>query len=248
MADSEPHAVPHPPAVVEASREDVSGNFIAIDGAEGRRLASKMGPSSQAALTRWEYAWEPQEHGAYCSLASVLGALRFLGLAGDWTQRRIHEEVVKPYGLMTQGVRFVHGVEMARLLGGDRLLVEERCIRDTTDMACQLRRDLIEAFPPLEPPGITAGVESGAVGDERVVAAAVCIVVNYWRPTGGHWSPLGAFADEHVLVLDTNHKRLPPHWLPLRDMIDALCKHNPVTNSPRGYMVLKPKLRNTHRC
>ncbi|CAK0795502.1 unnamed protein product, partial [Prorocentrum cordatum] len=108
---------------------------------------------------------------------------------------------------------------MVRALGDGKVAVEERCSRDAEALAHALRRDLACAFED---------------GDE------ICLLVNYLRPGGGgHWSPLGGYAEDRVLILDTNSQRHPPHWVPCAALVDAMCCNNPRTGRPRGYLALQ---------
>lgn len=195
-----------------------NGATVALAQAEGVRLARSMGPLGVAALERWRAAWEPQERGHFCAPASMLAALRILRLEESWTQSRIFDEVVWPKSLFTRGVSFAHGAELARLLSAGRFSVEERSSTDEAEMALQLRKDLTEAI---------------------LQNQDICVLANYWRPTGGHWSPVAGLAEEQVLVLDTNAKRLPVHWVPLAGFVAAMCRINDYTSKPRGYIVLK---------
>lgn len=207
--------------MVSAIREVVGAAEAppAVESAEGQRLAALMSSAGQEALKRWQGCWEPQENGYYCAPASALAALRFLGLGADLSQDSIYNGVVKPRGLFTSGVSFEHGGRLLQILGDGRLEVQFVQSRVEDEMEALLVEDLTAAF---------------ARGE------VLCILANYWRPVtgGGHWSPLGGFAEGRVLVLDTQPKKAPPHWLPLRTMTQALCRHNDTTGLPRGYLVV----------
>jgi len=192
---------------------------------DGQRLARAMSEDGIASLNRWCKAWEPQVHGGSCAAASAMSALRFLGMARGWSQQRIWDEVLHPNGLVTQGIRFLHGFEMCRLLGGRVLDVRERSSNDEFELDRRLREDLSDAFSN---------------------GSDMCILVNYLRQVcpigfsgGGHWSPLGGFAEDKVLIMDTNSKKHPPHWVCIEELWRAMCQHNPTTGGPRGYVTLR---------
>jgi len=202
------------------STSATSGGLVAYDTAEGKRLASRMRAQGYDALARWCKAWEPQSAGNFCAPASAVCALKFLRLLGQWTQLRIYYEVLLPNNLLTRGVSFEHGAEMMRKVGGNRIKVETRISRNEDDLDCWLREDLAEAFQD---------------------GAEMCLLANYWRTTGGgHWSPLGGWAEDQVLIMDTNHQRFPPHWVSIRELVRSLCRHNEITGLPRGYLVVRP--------
>ncbi|CAJ1367437.1 unnamed protein product [Effrenium voratum] len=126
-------------------------------------------------------------------------------------------QVIYPRRLFTQGLSFANGVEMLKMLD-QRLDIVERSSFDEALIATLLQRDLSDAFHGGEP---------------------MCILVNYFRLGGGHWSPLAGWSDGHVLILDTNQQRLPPHWVRLQTLVESLCSYNKVTGNPRGYVVLR---------
>jgi len=47
--------------------------------------------------------------------------------------------------------------------------------------------------------------------------------VTYIRLGGGHWSPLAGWSNGHVLILDTNQQRLPPHWAGISAYLQSIC-------------------------
>ncbi|CAJ1398626.1 unnamed protein product [Effrenium voratum] len=168
-----------------------AGAVAALEEVDGLALLRRMPQEGQAAFERWRRAWEPQQNGTFCGPASALAGLRVLGLEGSWSQLKIYEEVIYPRRLFTQGLSFANGVEMLKMLD-QRLDIVERSSFDEALIATLLQRDLSDAFHGGEP---------------------MCILVNYFRLGGGHWSPLAGWSDGHVLILDTNQQRLPPHWV-----------------------------------
>lgn len=80
------------------------------------------------------------------------------------------------------------------------------------------------------------------------------VVVSYDRrglkQTGsGHFSPVGGFhkSKDLVLILDTARFKLPPHWVPLDVLWEAMKTIDPETGKPRGYMVLQKAHSLSHR-
>lgn len=80
------------------------------------------------------------------------------------------------------------------------------------------------------------------------------IVVSYDRrglkQTGsGHFSPVGGYhkGQDLVLIMDTARFKLPPHWVPLSVLWEAMKTVDRVTGKPRGYMVLQKAHSLTHR-
>eukprot|EP00747_Dinoflagellata_sp_TGD_P195774 gnl/TRDRNA2_/TRDRNA2_64952_c0_seq1.p1 gnl/TRDRNA2_/TRDRNA2_64952_c0~~gnl/TRDRNA2_/TRDRNA2_64952_c0_seq1.p1 ORF type:complete len:253 (+),score=32.18 gnl/TRDRNA2_/TRDRNA2_64952_c0_seq1:168-926(+) len=205
-------------AAARARPATSSSELVLLQDVEGQRLASAMGPRGRAALKRWCEAWEAQMDSSSCAPASAVAALKFLGIGHGWSQARVWDDVVMPLRLMTRGISLADGIKMLRAIGGGAWEVSERCTHDEAGLERVLRADLAKAF------------EDGE---------SICVLANYWRPSGGHWSPVAGFAEEKVLILDTNNRRQPPHWMPLASFVAALTRHNEVTGRPRGYALLR---------
>eukprot|EP00445_Apocalathium_hangoei_P032755 CAMPEP_0203951342 /NCGR_PEP_ID=MMETSP0359-20131031/85266_1 /ASSEMBLY_ACC=CAM_ASM_000338 /TAXON_ID=268821 /ORGANISM="Scrippsiella Hangoei, Strain SHTV-5" /LENGTH=238 /DNA_ID=CAMNT_0050883925 /DNA_START=18 /DNA_END=732 /DNA_ORIENTATION=+ len=201
--------------VAQMAIGDPTASVALLESPEGQRLVGSLGVAGQRSWARWQRAWEAQQSGAFCAPASVFAALRFFGVHGNWSQHRLYDEVIVPRGLMTRGISFSAGAALARAVG---FQVEERSCADEAELARLLLRDMQDAF------------EDGG---------ELCLLVNYVRASGGHWSPLAAFAQDHVLIMDTNPQRLPHHWVPLSSLVRSLCLHNQVTGTPRGYLSLR---------
>eukprot|EP00439_Symbiodinium_sp_Y106_P000681 s1892_g1.t1 len=184
----------------------------ALEDPLGRDLLERMPAVGKQAFKRWCEVWEPQQNRGNCGPASAMAALRFLGLEGSWTQ------VIIPHGLFTQGLSFQNCSIMLQVLGHGRLRISERSSSDEAQISDQLRQDLAEAF------------EEGGM---------VCVLVNYTRLGGGHWSPVGGWSGGHVLILDTNDMRLPPHWVKVETLTKSMCSLNRATGNPRGYLLLR---------
>lgn len=70
------------------------------------------------------------------------------------------------------------------------------------------------------------------------------------KQTGsGHFSPVGGYheAEDLVLIMDTARFKLPPHWVPLSTLWDAMKTLDPETGKPRGFMVLERAHNLSHR-
>lgn len=71
------------------------------------------------------------------------------------------------------------------------------------------------------------------------------LVVSFLRTalgqTGtGHFSPVAAYhaPSDSALVLDIARFKLPPYWVPLRALYEAMLPHDAATGLPRGYALL----------
>ena len=215
----------HISALFVRSTGKAQGACIFLEDQEGQRLARAMDTGGAAVLSRWCNAWEAQIHGGSCAAASAMGALRFLGLDGTWSQQENWDQILYPHRLVTAGVSLDNGTAMLRLLGGQTLEVRRVCNENEADLERELRADLEAAFS---------------------ANSQLCILVNYLRSLcppgfsgGGHWSPLGGVAEDRVLILDTNSKLHPPHWVFFGDLVKAICEHNAATGMPRGYVTLR---------
>lgn len=76
------------------------------------------------------------------------------------------------------------------------------------------------------------------------------MIVSYSRKTmlqtgDGHFSPVGGYhaARDLVLILDTARFKYPPHWVPLPLLHEAMAAHDPVTQQPRGLLLVRPSQR-----
>lgn len=76
------------------------------------------------------------------------------------------------------------------------------------------------------------------------------MIVSYSRKafsqTGdGHFSPVGGYHAERdlVLILDTARFKYPPHWVPLALLHKAMAAPDPVTQQPRGLLLVRPSQR-----
>ncbi|KNE60758.1 hypothetical protein, variant 2 [Allomyces macrogynus ATCC 38327] len=84
---------------------------------------------------------------------------------------------------------------------------------------------------------------------EHIIRTSQCddevLVVSYFRGTlgqtgTGHFSPLGGYcaATNSVLVFDVARFKYPPYWCPVDLIWDAMLPHDPVTDKPRGYVLM----------
>jgi len=191
----------------------------ALEDSQGRSLLQRMAPIGLEAFHRWSAAWEPQAANGYCGPASALAALRFLEMEASWTQSKIMEEVIIPNSLFTQGLSLSNGATMLRILGAGRFQTIKTSSFDEAEVAEQLKCDLSAAFQQ---------------GDR------ICLLVNYPRLGSGHWSPIGGWSNDHILILDTNSQKLPPYWVHINALTQSMCRLNRATGQPRGYLLLRP--------
>lgn len=56
----------------------------------------------------------------------------------------------------------------------------------------------------------------------------------------GHFSPIGGYHAEtdSVLIMDVARFKYPPHWAPLRDVVEGMLSIDPEMGLPRGYLHL----------
>lgn len=70
------------------------------------------------------------------------------------------------------------------------------------------------------------------------------------KQTGsGHFSPVGGYheASDMALIMDTARFKLPPHWVPLEMLWEAMKRIDPETGKPRGFVVLEKAHNLSHR-
>ncbi|KAJ1502856.1 hypothetical protein HMI56_002472 [Coelomomyces lativittatus] len=83
-------------------------------------------------------------------------------------------------------------------------------------------------------------VKAACASSDEVVC--VCFYRETLQQTGtGHFSPIGGYCAERneVLILDVARFKYPPYWVSFDLLWEALLACDPVTDSPRGYIVLK---------
>eukprot|EP00450_Noctiluca_scintillans_P006003 CAMPEP_0194504624 /NCGR_PEP_ID=MMETSP0253-20130528/29053_1 /TAXON_ID=2966 /ORGANISM="Noctiluca scintillans" /LENGTH=270 /DNA_ID=CAMNT_0039347041 /DNA_START=34 /DNA_END=842 /DNA_ORIENTATION=+ len=194
-----------------------SSSLVFLESDNGQVLVHVMNRRGRDSHRRWCRCWEAQVTSGSCAAATAVMALRFLDFR-NMSQQRILDEVVHRHRLVTAGVSLSNGMKMFQLIFGNQFHVEERCMSDEAEMEQALRSDLVLAFEE--------GLE-------------LCILANYLRPGGGgHWSPLGGFVQDWVLVMDTNAWKSPPHWMQITTFVKSLCAYNDATRRARGYVVL----------
>lgn len=82
---------------------------------------------------------------------------------------------------------------------------------------------------------------TSAKGNDQTV-----VIASYSRPvlnqTGaGHFSPLGGYveSEDMVLIMDVARFKLPPHWVPLEALWNAMNTQDPDTEKHRGFMIVQ---------
>lgn len=108
----------------------------------------------------------------------------------------------------------------------------------------------IEGLPPLHVsrPGEAAGsahtfreAVRSACSDSKPPHLVVSFLRTALSQTGtGHFSPVAAYhaPSDSALVLDIARFKLPPYWVPIRHLYDAMLPHDAATGLPRGYVLL----------
>jgi len=99
--------------------------------------------------------------------------------------------------------------------------------------------------------------EGSSIKHFRKAVKEVCqsadsvMICSYFRETlgqtgTGHFVPIGGYdkKEDLVLVLDVARFKLPPHWVPLELMWEAMKPIDDVTGLPRGYFVAKKNMEN----
>jgi glutathione gamma-glutamylcysteinyltransferase len=69
------------------------------------------------------------------------------------------------------------------------------------------------------------------------------IVICYSRESlgqsgAGHFSPIGGYheSSDSVLIMDVARFKYPPHWVPVKDVVEAMLHVDPVAGLPRGFL------------
>ena len=95
--------------------------------------------------------------------------------------------------------------------------------------------------------------DAASEADFRAAVVGACssagspyVVVSFLRTalgqTGtGHFSPIGAYhaQSDSCLVLDIARFKLPPYWVPIRALYDAMVPEDETTGKPRGYALVR---------
>lgn len=99
-----------------------------------------------------------------------------------------------------------------------------------------------------DPEALTAYTASFREAVRRISQSSdrECLVVCYSREllgqTGaGHFSPIGGYhaGSDSVLIMDVARFKYPPHWAPVREVVQAMTQLDPDTGRPRGFLHLR---------
>eukprot|EP00928_Gymnodinium_smaydae_P088551 TRINITY_DN72623_c0_g1_i1.p1 TRINITY_DN72623_c0_g1~~TRINITY_DN72623_c0_g1_i1.p1 ORF type:complete len:444 (+),score=64.57 TRINITY_DN72623_c0_g1_i1:47-1378(+) len=213
--------LPCPPALCSFSSE------------EGRKLYKESLASGGAeASFRLLEQFHTQNEPAYCGLGTLVMVLNALGVdpgrnwKGPW--RWFHEDMLdccEPLESIRQnGIIFESFVCLARCN-----FASVEAFRPTDD------GETLEKFR-------SRLIASVSQGDGPI------LVVSYsrkaFKQTGdGHYSPIGAYHQEKdaALILDVARFKLPPHWVPVPLLWEALQYLDSSTGRCRGYALLSLK-------
>jgi len=161
--------------------------------------------------------FEPQEEIYFCGIACASILLNsLLPSEQKWNQSNIYSTVAKTH--MSNGIILSKLSTVLKICGLSSII--RYCEDETIEE--EFRRDLKEQ--------------------------KYLIVINYWRQFKekdndyihryGHFSLIGGFNEktDHVLILDTNSRRFPHHWLSLKDLVRMMCTYDRISSMTRGYL------------
>jgi len=191
--------------------------------------------------------YEPQEHGAYCGIASAAIVMNYATQSKRFTQQDIAQYVYSSSWNSGQGARY--GLSLDQV--GD--IISHYGIQCTVyhvqpEQLSHYYDVLLRALQPASNPN--TGTRTAVIG-------------NYWRQfdgwRGGHFSPFngsrcvedrGQLSDAmerdgsqervvETMVLDTQPKRAPIHWIPLTSLISMMSRADSTSKQTRGFIVVE---------
>ena len=212
---------------VEHTPADYGTQLVPLDSAAGQRLALTMSEGWRVRASLLHAAFEPQQEGSWCALASTVVALRAMrstvpeGLVALPTQRQLFDEY-QPRG----------GVSLSEL---------DAVLRSVADLRCSgLLRVELHA-------GHEREMLHNDLFNDLLLGEAdnSTILINYMRLLNGmwtgHWSVLGGLAldgeKSYALVLDVAAHKVAVHWIPLAMLVACICTLNS-RGECRGYLRL----------
>jgi glutathione gamma-glutamylcysteinyltransferase len=210
-------------------RRPLPAGHVAFASSEGRALFREaMAEGTLEGFFSLIEQFHTQAEPAYCGLGSLVMALNAFGIdpgrlwRGPW---RWFSEELLDCCIPLSTVREV-GISL------DELACLARCNGADARVERPIERD---------PQRLRAAVETAARS-----AAGVAVIASYSRErlsqTGsGHFSPIGGYhaARDLVLLLDVARFKYPPHWVPLRDLYEAMIDADPATGRARGWIELR---------
>lgn len=216
--------LPTPPAVPDPGSYEA--HMVPLDSTRGQALAASLTDGWASRAAELVACFEPQEHGAWCALASSAIALRALGASAVPSQRQLYDRH------FAAGMR--NGVSLTQL---HALMQETLLAALAVDVALRIGDDGARLVETLSA-DLLLGEADGSV-----------VLINFLRQLGGHWtghwSVLGGIAFDEVdgepyaLVLDVAAHKAAPHWVPLPLLAACICTRNRFGES-RGYLRLAP--------
>nr|AWV56809.1 similar to phytochelatin synthase [Trebouxia lynnae] len=205
---------------------------LSFSSSEGKRLfAEALQAGTMQSFFKLIEQFRTQDEPAFCGLASLAMVLNALAIdprrawKGPW--RWFHEQMLdccEPLSqVLASGINLDQAACLARCNGAKAHLSRygrftEESFRSTVQEMCASEQQHM--------------------------------IVSYSRKhllqTGdGHFSPVGGYHAEQdmVLILDTARFKYPPHWVPLRQLYQAMAHSDPATGKARGFITLRPNPR-----
>lgn len=189
---------------------------VALEAAQDR-----LDGAAAADLSALQGAFQTQEKGTWCGVASAVTVLNARG--GELTQEAFFTEKTEPVRSWTQ-ITF----------GG---------------MPLDALADLLEvhgAEVDIAHAGASDIAQFRAEVTRNLASEGDWLVVNYDRAVAGeegsgHISPLGAYDPDtdSVLLLDTASYKYPPHWVPLERLFAAMDTRDPESGRSRGWVTVR---------
>lgn len=166
-------------------------------------------------------AFQVQEHGSWCGVASSVAVLNARGASltqsGFFTPKAT--AVRAKWQVNTRGMTLG---DLAGMLRAHGALVQVHYAKDTTEQ--QFRKAIAS----------------------NLSQAGDWLIVNYDRRVmneagGGHMSPLAAWDEDtdRVLLLDTAAYKYPPHWVPVTTLFAAMQSVDADSGRSRGWVVVR---------
>lgn len=224
-----PPPLPHPKYSVH--KRVLPERLIALRSEKGKFMLLYALEHNQA-----ESYWTLMEHftnqsdPAYCGVTTLLIVLNAMAVdpnirwRGGWRYYGDEDTLLRRCCIPTERIRRtgITMMEFARLA---------KCQGLGTDMK-QPPGSIVEEFRQ----DVKATLSSSRGG---------IIVASFARSaldqTGeGHFSPIAAYYEDYVLVLDVARFKYAPYWVKMDDLYDAMKLCDEATNQPRGWFILEP--------
>jgi len=210
-------------------RRPLPAGHVAFASGEGRVLFREaMADGTLEGFFALIEQFHTQAEPAYCGLGSLVMALNAFGIdpgrlwRGPW--RWFSEDLLDcciPLATVREsGISLDELACLARCNGADA-----RVERPAKQDAQRLR----------------TAVETAARSTSDLAVIASYSRARLGQTGSGHFSPIGGYhaARDLVLLLDVARFKYPPHWVPLRELYDAMVDPDPVTGKARGWIELR---------